>query len=114
MNINCNNKGCLKTSEALLDTKTTEVICIECGKAITNVSEAFKRALKQAGQIVRANLKKAFMLYCKKCNANREVILDNNNNTVCKNCHYPIAISASFKMAMKETGYSLEKLEDEQ
>ena len=112
MNINCNNKKCQKNSEALLNVKTNEVICAECGQPISNISESMKRCLKTSGQIVRANTKKAFMVFCKACNANREVVLDANGDTVCKDCHGPIKIQASFKLAMQEAGVKLEKLEE--
>jgi ribosomal protein L34E len=111
MNLNCNNKKCQKISEAKLNTKTNEVICAECGQPISNISESMKRALKQAGQIIRANTKKAFMVWCKACNANREVILEEGDQTVCKDCHAPIKIQAAFKLAMQEAGVKLDKAE---
>ena len=114
MNLTCNNKGCLKTSEAKLDVKTMEVICQECGMAIKNISAAMKATLKQAGQIVRNNAKKAFMVLCKNCNANREVVLDEKETTLCKTCHQELKIPASFKIAMKEAGVKLETVQVDQ
>ena len=111
MNLNCTSKGCQKTSEAKLNTKTNEVICAECNQPIANISESMKRALKQCGQIIRANTKKAFMVLCKGCNANREVVLNDANETVCKDCGGPIKIQASFNLAMQEAGVKLEKAE---
>ncbi|MFA5024030.1 MAG: hypothetical protein WC523_03700 [Patescibacteria group bacterium] len=72
-----------------------------------------KRVLKSSGQIVRANQKKAFMVFCKKCNANREIILDKNDDTLCKDCKSPVKIQAAFKLAMKETGIKLDRLEED-
>ena len=103
MLITCDNKGCLKSSNALLNEATGEVICDECGLPIENVAPTMKRALKSFGQIVRSE-RKAFMLACKSCNANREVVLDQNNNTLCKTCHSPLAVHAAFKLAMQESG----------
>jgi len=111
MNITCNNKGCMKSSAALLDTKTMEIICQECGRSISNISPAMKTALKQAGQIVRTNAKKAFSVLCKTCNGNREVVLDEKGNTMCKICLKPINVSTSFKLAMQESGVQLEKVD---
>lgn len=108
MLIMCNNKGCMKSSNALLDTDTLKVICQECGKEITNITEPMKRTLKSHGQIMRAD-KKAFMLACNVCKANREIALDQDNNTVCKTCHNPITIHAAFKIAIEEAG-NLERI----
>jgi len=96
-------------SNALLNEATGEVICQECGQPITNVTDMMKRALKSFGQIVRTE-RKAFMLACRACKANREVVLDQNNETVCKICHSPIQVHASFKLAMEEAG-GLEKID---
>ncbi len=114
MLIMCNNKGCMKSSNALLNTDTMEVICQECGNPITNISNSMKRALKNFGQIVRASEKKAFMVNCHNCNANRELVLDQNNKTVCKVCHNQIAVHNAFRAAMEEAGHKLEKIEIKQ
>jgi len=103
MLVTCNIKGCLQASNALLDESKDEVICQECGQPITNIADTMKRALKSFGQIVRSE-RKAFMLACNACKANREVVMDQNKKTVCKTCHEPIQIHASFKMAMEEAG----------
>jgi len=108
----CTNKGCLKQTDALLDVETGEVICQECGKPIFGVSEYMKRTLKSGGQIVRKNEKKAFMVHCKSCNANRILVLDKDNNTICKTCHNKVAVHASFRIAMEEAGQKIEKLKD--
>lgn len=92
----------MKGTDALLDVDTNEVICQECGKPITNISSVMKKTLKSMGQIVRNNVKKAFMMACKNCNANREVVLDSTNNTVCKVCGTEIKVHAAMKQAMVE------------
>ena len=109
MLIMCDNKSCHKQSNALLNPETLEVICQECGKPIENVSDAMKRTLKSFGQIIRES-KKAFMLACPKCKANREVVLDENNNNICKNCYEPLTVHPAFKIAMEEAG-GLKKIE---
>lgn len=113
MLITCNNKGCLKGSNALLDTKTNEVMCQECNRPITNISDAMKRSLKSFGQIVRTSAKKAFMVHCRKCNANREIVLNKNNATVCKDCHSAVVVHAAFRQALKEANQKLEQVEDD-
>jgi len=109
MLVTCNNKGCMKSSDALLDPKTGEVICQECGQPITNISESMKRTLKSFGQVVRAE-RKAFMMACPSCRANREVVMTQDDETVCKDCHKPIIVHAAFKLAMEEAG-GLERIE---
>jgi len=98
----------MKTSNALLNPDTLEVICQECGAPIANISDAMKRTLKSFSQVIRSE-RKAFMLACKACRANREVVMDQDNNTICKTCFEPITIHAAFKLAMEEAG-GLEKI----
>jgi len=104
MLIYCDNKSCKKESIALLDTETMDVICQECQKPISNVSEPMKRTLKSFGQIVRKSIKRAFMLLCRSCRADRVVVLDQNNNTICEECYSPIEIHPAFKIAVEENG----------
>lgn len=112
MLIACTNKGCLKTSNALLDPETLEVICEECGQPISGISDAMKRTLKSFGQVIRSE-RKAFMLACHTCKANREVVMDQDNNTICKTCHNKIEVHAAFKLAMEEAG-GLERINTEE
>lgn len=109
MLIACNNKGCLKTSEALLNPQTMEVICQECGRPITNVTESMRRTLKSFGQVVRED-KKAFMMACKNCKANREVVLNEKNETICGICNEPIKVHAAMKLAMEAAGTKIKKV----
>lgn len=103
MMILCTNKGCLSYSEAKLNVDTNEVICDNCGKTVDNLTSIMRNALKQNGQIVRKSNKK-LMLACNKCHANREIVLDQNNKTICSICHTEIQVYAQFKMAIKEAG----------
>ncbi len=111
MLISCDNKGCLKGSNALLKEDTMEVVCQECGLPITNISDSMKRALKSFGQIVRSNERKAFLLHCKSCRANRDVVLDQNNDTICKICYSLISITPAFKIAMEVAGSGFERID---
>lgn len=105
MLIQCNNRGCMKTCDAKYDTKTKEVICTECGKPITNISESMKRVLYSAGQIVRDNEDKKFVLGCRSCNANRAAVFDDTTNAVvCSNCKTEMKVHTSMKIAIKEHG----------
>ena len=114
MLIMCNNKGCLKSSTVLLNVTTNEVICQECGNPISNVSDSMKRTLKSFGQIVRSEEKKAFMVHCRHCNANREIVLNQQDETICKDCHNAVIVPPAFKLAMAEAGRKLEKIKTAQ
>ena len=109
MLITCDNKGCMKQSNALLDPKTMEVICQECGKPIKNVSVSMKRTLKSFGQFIHNNKKTAFMMNCMSCKANREVVFNEKKETVCGICGNPIKVQASMKLAMEESGVRIVK-----
>lgn len=113
MLISCDNKGCFKTSNALYDPDTKNVICQECGNPVTNVSASMKRTLSSFGQIVRTEQRKGFLMACKKCNANRQVVLNQHGDTICKQCHSPIAVQKAFLAAMESTG-ALERVHVEQ
>lgn len=94
----------MKSGNHLLNVQTNEVICCECGKPITNISPQMKYTLKISGQIVRSINKKAFMMGCKSCQANREVVLDEStNNVICKVCGEEIKVHPAMKQAILET-----------
>jgi ribosomal protein S27E len=102
MLLECSNKGCCRSGEHKLDVKTNEVICEYCGRPIPTITEAMKRALKAARQVV-ATVKKAFMFGCKHCQANREVILDESTNTVrCKICGNEVNVHPVMKQTLIE------------
>lgn len=114
MLIQCNNKGCMASTEAQLDTETMEVICLACEKPITGVSESMIRVLKSSGQIVRDRIRKAFTMACMKCYANREVVLNTAGETVCGVCLEPITVHVAMRLAMEETGAKLRRLTAEE
>lgn len=109
MLIMCDNKNCMKSNDAKLNSETLEVICQECKRPIRNVSDTMKRVLKSSGQIVRDEQIKAFMMGCKSCNANRQVVLDDKDNTVCSVCMKPINVHPAMRQAIVETGVRLAK-----
>ena len=64
----CDNKGCGKQIEPLLDKETNDVICTECGKPINSITEFAKRQMVSLGQIRRATPKKqAWSVKCEGC-----------------------------------------------
>ena len=63
-----------------------------------------KRVLISSGHILRSEEKKAFTMGCRNCNANRQVILDAKDNTICSVCHEPINVHPAMKQAILEVG----------
>lgn len=103
----------MQTTNALLNRETQEVLCENCGKPIANVSESMRRTLLSFGQIVRSEARKAFMMACRSCNANREVVVTASNDTVCAVCKNPITVHSAMKQAILEAGRRLtEQTED--
>ena len=112
MLIACDNKGCMQSTNALLDVSSMKVMCSNYGEAIKNISEPMKRTLKSFGQVLRTEEKKAFMMACKNCNANREIVLSQDNKTVCKVCSSEVKVHAAMKQAILEIGRKVSALED--
>jgi len=100
MLLSCTNKGCLQATNAKLDVDSNEVFCQECGKTI-NVTPFAKKALKDAGQIIRHAERKPFSLLCSKCNKKRTVYMK-DDMVYCEYCHEKIPVSAHFKIALRE------------
>lgn len=105
----CSNKSCGASTDAKLNVDTLEVICQECKRPITNIADTMKRVLKSSGQIIRDEQRKAFTMGCKNCAANRQVVLDKNDNTVCNICANVINVHPAMKQAVIEAGIRLEK-----
>lgn len=92
----CDNKGCRKENEPVLDKQTGEVICTECNQPINSMTEFAKRQMISLGQVRRSEKKKqAWSVKCEKCERegppklNKEGEKDNNNQPVVKlHCTY--------------------------
>ncbi len=64
----CDNKGCRKEMEPVLDKHSGEVICTECNKPINTMTEFAKRQMVSLGQVRRSEQKKqAWSVKCDKC-----------------------------------------------
>lgn len=107
MLITCDNKGCMNQSDAQLNPETLEVVCLDCKRPITNISETMKRVLKSSGQIIRDENKQAFMMACKGCNANRAIVLSASNQTVCSICKSAVNVHPAMRQAILAAGVKL-------
>lgn len=103
MLITCTAKGCMKQSEAKLNKETDEVVCMECGNPIVNVSPYIKRALLSQGQVLRSAEKKPFQVHCPTCGAKRDVELveDGKGGARCVTCKTDLRLSSAFIHALK-------------
>lgn len=101
MLITCTNKGCLQSTEAKLNKDTNEVICMSCGKPISNLTEQIRRTLSTLGQIIRSTENKPFQARCPKCNARKDVVLI-DNVPYCAVCNTELHLSAVFLNALKQ------------
>ncbi len=93
MLVTCDNKGCLQQSNVKLNIETDEVLCGECGDAISNVTQFIKNTLKQQGQILRNELKKSFQFDCPTCESRQSVKLV-DNVIACVSCSKPMELNA--------------------
>jgi len=103
--IHCDNKGCGEHQTPKIDKETNEVICDECGKPISNVTDFFKRQLISFGQIVRnEKTQRAFSVKCTKCNKEDQPILNSDGDIQCAHCKHVFGdeLSKPFKNTLKQ------------
>lgn len=101
MLIVCTNKGCLQSTEAKLDKGTNEVICMACGKPISNLTDQMRRMLLAFGQVVLTAERKPFQANCPTCSARRDISLT-GNVAHCATCGTELRVSAAFLNAFKQ------------
>jgi len=84
----CDNKGCSKQQEPLLNLETNEVECTECGKSIKSITVFAKAQMKGLGQIKRDEQKKqAFSVQCRFCKKENAPKLDQDKKILCSVCN---------------------------
>jgi hypothetical protein len=102
MLITCTSRGCMKQSDAKLNRETGEVVCMECGNPITNVSPFMKRTLQAQGQVLRSVEKKPFQVDCATCGAKRDAELaEDGKSACCAVCKSALRLSAAFLHGLK-------------
>ncbi len=96
--IQCDNKGCMKLQNSQLDLSTNEVICMECGNSIKNITVFTKNQLKSMGQTTKKKKsQQSYAVKCEHCNITDLPILD-EGVLFCKQCNKELQnISGAFK-----------------
>jgi uncharacterized Zn finger protein (UPF0148 family) len=83
----CDNKGCGKDQEPLLDLETNEVVCRECSKPIKSVTPFAKAQMKALGQIKRQTQRQeAFSVKCATCQKQGQPKLNEQGQIICSFC----------------------------
>lgn len=102
MLIQCTKKGCYKSTDARFNRLTGEVICLECGSPVTNVSDYTKRTLVSIGQILRSTERKPFQVHCPTCKGKRDVLLiESGAGALCAICKEELRVSGAVLHAIK-------------
>ena len=99
--INCTTKGCGQKTEAKLDVATNKVICDDCGNEIPGISVYTKKILKDVGQIVRNKTTATFQSFCKTCNKNQSLYVDDHDRAFCKSCNTQVMVTPAFISGLK-------------
>jgi len=85
----CDNKGCNKEMSPVVDPKTMEVFCTECGNKINCVSGFMARQLVSFGRVKRLQKQKLpWSIQCQDCKQYSPPDLK-DDNLVCPFCHKP-------------------------
>lgn len=102
--IYCDNKGCGRDMEPLLNVETNSVECTECGREVKSVHQFTKTQMKSLGQIKRDNkVKEAFSVQCKTCVKENAPILGPNQEILCSVCNAHLDyLTAPYAHAVRE------------
>jgi hypothetical protein len=99
--INCDNKGCGKNTQAVINLEDNQVYCADCDKTITNVTQFTKAQLKNLKQIKRAK-KESFSAKCHAC-SNESLPKLVGDKLCCTKCNtHLVKIPKSFEILTKE------------
>lgn len=99
----CDNKGCGKENEPLLDVASDKVHCSTCGKVIEGVTSFTKVSMKSIGQVKRTiKTQTAYSVLCEGCKESNQPLLE-KNKLICPSCKKSHDnMSAPYAHAMKQ------------
>jgi protein-arginine kinase activator protein McsA len=92
----------MQAQAARLDTATGDVVCVECGFTIKNITVFAKNQLKSFGQTTKqAKKQEPYSIKCEHCGMTAKPVLA-NDILACSSCHKELTnISAPFKIMLK-------------
>ncbi len=61
-------------TDGSLDVESDSAICNNCGEELKTVSSYLKKSMKQNGDVIRSNKRKAFVFNCKECDKDVQTI----------------------------------------
>ncbi len=99
--IYCDNKGCGKEQESLLDLETNEAICVACGKSINRITNFTKTQMKNLGQVKRqTKSQESLAIKCNSCQKHGRPKI-NQNKIMCAFCSTELTeLSIPFKQML--------------
>jgi len=99
----CDNKGCGKNTEPLLNLETNEAECVDCGGVIKSITSFAKIQLKSLGQIKRDDKKQqAFSVQCKACKKAAVPEINSEGTILCSLCKCKLDISGPYANLIRE------------
>lgn len=101
----CDNDGCRKEMRPVVDKKTKEVFCTECGKTINSVSVFMKNQLIAFGQVRKDDKKQVpWAVRCHECKKEGPPVLDKSGKElICSFCGCKLTkLSRPFAQVIRE------------
>jgi len=98
--VNCDNKGCGKSTKAMIDLDDGEAYCGECDRPIKNITSFAKSQLKGFKQVRKKS--QTFSFKCAQCGTDARPIIT-NNHLACPRCKSPSTnISKPFEILVRQ------------
>ena len=95
------NVGCKKEQTPLLDVDTNKVVCGECNRPISTITDFAKRQMKSLGQIVRKKkTQSAYVVKCPKCSVENTPKIS-GDELVCASCSSKLNLSKTFERLVR-------------
>jgi len=102
MLLTCNNKNCNKLNDAKINPQTKEVICGECNKPISNITEFTKNVLITNKEFTQSHdEKQKFSIECTKC-GKKLTPKCVDKKFVCAKCGEALKISQVFENVLRD------------
>jgi len=95
---------CNKTTDAKINKKTDQPICMDCGEVIEKITKFAVNAMKNNREYYEES-KQSFTFPCPKCNERRQgLVAQSGNRVVCSVCSEEMNVSPFMRETMKHQG----------